>query len=129
MTSTLSIVSYKMKNYYRADKIFKDLPNEVKQKIYSLTEGKLVYFPRNHTKRSSIDRDKVLIQYARGKRSYNQIGGQLGVSKVRICQIVNQEKERFSRERVEHWQSRGLSLREIAKLYKKSHERVRQIIE
>jgi len=67
----------------------------------------------------------VLIKYAQSKKSYGQIGDEFGVSKVRIFQIVSKERKRFSKERVEYWKNRGLSLREIARLFKKSHETVR----
>jgi DNA-binding CsgD family transcriptional regulator len=66
-----------------------------------------------------------LIKYAKSKKSYSQIGDDLGVSKVRIFQIIDQERKRFSKERVEYWKNQGLSLREIARLFKKAHERVR----
>lgn len=68
-----------------------------------------------------------MIKYAKSKKSYSQIGEEIGVSKVRIFQIIDQEREKFSKEKAEYWKNRGLSLREIARLFKKSHERVRQI--
>ena len=69
-----------------------------------------------------------MIKYPKSKRLYSQIGDDLGVSKVRIFQIVDQERKIFSKERVEYWKKQGLSLREIARLFKKSHERVRQLV-
>ena len=116
-----------MKNFFKAEEIFKDFSDNIKSKIFAAAEGKLVYFPKNKNKKS-LNQEQVLIQYVQGKKTYNQIGEELGISKVRICQIINQERKRFSKERVGYWKSQGLSLREIAKLYKKSHEAIRQII-
>jgi DNA-directed RNA polymerase sigma subunit (sigma70/sigma32) len=116
-----------MKNSCRAEDIFRDFPSNLKSKIFAATEGKLVYFHKKNNNQQKIDREKALVTYVSSKRSYSELGEELGVSKVRICQIVNQERRKFSRERVEYWENRGLSLREIGRLYKKSHERVRQI--
>ena len=115
-----------MKNFSRADDVFKDFPDDVKSKIFAVAEGKLVYFPKNQNKKQIQDQKEVLIRYAQSKKSYSQIGDEYGVSKVRIFQIINQERKQFSRERVEYWKNRGLSLREIARLFRKSHERVRR---
>jgi DNA-binding CsgD family transcriptional regulator len=114
-----------MKNFFRAKDVFKGFPGDVKSKIFEAAQGKLVYFPKIQNKRQIINKEEVLKKYAKGK-SYSEIGNGVGVSKVRIFQIVNQERENFSKERVEYWKNRGLSLREIAKLFKKSHESVRQ---
>lgn len=38
-------------------------------------------------------------------------------------------KKKFSEKRAECWWSQGLSLRDIARFFKKSHERMQQIIE
>jgi DNA-directed RNA polymerase sigma subunit (sigma70/sigma32) len=116
-----------MKKSFKTEEIFKDFPDNIKFKIFAAAEGKLVYFPKNQNKKQIINQEEVLIKYAQGKKSYNQIGEELDVSKVRVFQIVDQERKRFSKERIEYWKNRGLSLREIAKLFKKSHERVRQI--
>lgn len=115
-----------MKYCYKAEEIFKDFPDNIKSKIFAAAEGKLVYFPKNKNKKS-LNQEQVLIKYAKSRDSYEKIGSELGVSKVRIFQVIKQERLRLSKERVEYWKDRGLSLREIAKLYKKSHERVRQI--
>ncbi|MGB3341277.1 MAG: hypothetical protein WBB37_07345 [bacterium] len=115
-----------MKNFYQAEEIFKDLSDNLKTKIFDIAAGKLVYFPKNHNKKRIINPDEVLIQYAQSKKSYRQIGDDLGVSKVRIFQIVKQERTNLSKGRVKYWEEQGLSLREIARLYKKSHEAVRR---
>ena len=115
-----------MKNFYRAGDVFKDFSDDIKNKIFAAAEGKLVYFPKIQNKRQFNNKEEVLIKYAKSKKSYSQIGEELGVSKVRIFQIIDQERKQFSKERVEYWESRGLSLREIARLFKKSHEWVRQ---
>lgn len=117
-----------MKNFFRAEELFKDFPDDVKSKIFEAAQGKLVYFPKNQNKKQIQDQKEVLMKYAQLKKSYSQIGDEYGVSKVRIFQIINQERKQFSKKRVEYWKNKGLSLREIARLFKKSHERMRQII-
>jgi len=116
-----------MKNFIRAEDVFKDFSDDIKSKIFAVAQGKLVYFPKIQNKRQFNNKEEVLIKYAKSKKSYSQIGEELGVSKVRIFQIIDQERKKFSKERVEYWQERGLSLRETARLFKKSHERIRQI--
>lgn len=116
-----------MKNFSRAEDIFKDFPQNIKSEIFAAAAGMLVYFPKNKDERVVINKEQVLIQYAKSKKTYNQIGNKLGVSKVRICQIVGQERIEFSKEKIEYWKRKGLSLRDIARLFKKSHERVRQM--
>lgn len=126
MTSLKLQLESSMKKFFRVDEVFKDFPNDIKTKIFAAAEGKLVYFPKNKNKKS-LDQKQVLLKYAKSRNSYEKIGSELGVSKVRIFQIVNQERNRFSKERIEFWRGRGLSLRGIAKLFKKSHETVRQM--
>lgn len=114
-----------MAKYHRAEDVFKDLPKHIKLKIFDVAAGMLVYFPKNHSRKRILNPEDVLIRYAKSKKSYSQIGDELGVSKVRIYQIVKQERARFSKEKVDYWKKRGLSLRKIARLYRKSHEAVR----
>lgn len=113
-----------MSKFFKAEEVFKELPEDVKKKVFKIAEGKVVYFPKQNNNRKNVDRLEICENYARGD-SYSKIGDGLGLSKMRICQIVNQERQNFSKERVEHWKNRGLSLREIARLFKKSHETVR----
>ena len=117
-----------MKNFFKAEDVFKDFPANVRAKIFAAAEGRLVYFPKNQNKKQIVDQKEVLIKYAQSKKSYSQIGDELGISKVRVFQIINKERKRFLEERIEYWKNQGLSLREIARLFNKSHERVRQII-
>lgn len=114
-----------MKNSYRAEDVFREFPKDLKTKIFDTAAGKLVYFPKKNIKKAPIDSEIVLIQYAKNNKSYSQIGNKLNVSKVRICQIINRERKNFSKDRVEYWLKQDLSLREIARLFKKSHETVR----
>ena len=102
------------------------MPVSIKSKIFAMAEGKLVYFPKNQNKKQRVNQEEVLMRYAQSKKSYGQLGDELGVSKVRVFQIVSQERKKLSKERVKYWKNRGLSLREVARLFKKSHERVRQ---
>lgn len=108
--------------------MFKNLPKELRLKIFAIAKGKLIYFPKNQGKKPNINQKEVLRKYAKSNKSYNQIGNELGVTKARICQIVKQERENFSKERIIHWKNQGLSLRNIARLFKKSHETVRGVI-
>ncbi|MBA7525565.1 hypothetical protein ES705_17717 [subsurface metagenome] len=117
-----------MKNFIRVEEIFKDFPDDFKSKIFAAAQGKLIYFPKIQNKRQFNNKEEVLIIYAKSKKSYSQIGDEFGVSKVRIFQIINQERKRFSREKIEYWKSRGLSLRDVARLFKKSHENIRQSV-
>ena len=111
-----------MKNFIRAEEIFKNLPEDIKSKIFEVAQGKLVYFPKIQNNKRFHNKEEVLIKYAKSKKSYSQIGEELGVSKVRIFQIIDQERKKFSKERVKQWKDQGLSLREIARLFKKSVE-------
>ncbi len=113
-----------MAKFIKAEEIFKDLPEETRDQIFKIAAGKLVYFPANQEK-MVIDRDQVCIKYAAAKRSYEDIGEEYGLSKMRICQIIKEERARYSDERIKYWKGQGMSLRGIAKLYKKSHEAVR----
>ena len=96
-----------MKNFIRAEDVFKDFSSDVKSKIFAVAEGKLVYFLKNHNKKQIIDQEKVLLKYAQSPKSYSQIGDDSAVSKVRIFQIVNQERRKFSKKRVRYWRSKN----------------------
>ncbi len=78
-----------MKNCSRVEDVFKNFPEDLKSKIFAVAEGKLVYFPRNHNRKRIIDSDNVLIRYSTSKKSFSQIGDELGVTKVRIFQIID----------------------------------------
>ncbi|GAH64377.1 unnamed protein product, partial [marine sediment metagenome] len=88
-----------MKNFYRAGDVFKDFPDDIKNKIFEVAAGKLVYFSKIQNKKRFNNKEEVLIKYAKSKKSYSKIGEELGVSKVRIFQIIDQERKTFSRER------------------------------
>ena len=113
-----------MKKFWKAEEIFKNFPDDQKSKIFTAAEGKLIYFPKNKAKNQSINIDQVEIEYSKGK-SYKKIAEALGMNAMRICRIIGQERIKFSKERIEYWKQQGLSLREIARLYKKSHEAIR----
>ena len=115
-----------MKNFIRAEDIFKDFPDDVRSRIFEMAQGKLVYFPKIQNKRR-YSKEEVLMKYAQSKKPYSQIGDEYNVSKVRIFQIIDQERRKFSEGRIKYWKTRGLSLREIARLFKKSHEAIRQM--
>jgi len=116
-----------MSNFFKAEEVFKELPEDVKKEVFKIAEGKVVYFPKQNNNRKNVDRLEICENYACGD-SYSKIGDQLGLSKMRICQIVNQERQGYSKKRIEYWKKQGLSLREIARLYKRSHENIRQQI-
>ena len=92
-----------MKNSYRAEEIFKDLPDDLKSTIFEIAAGKLIYFPKNQTKNRVINPKDVLFKYAKSKKSYSKIGEEVGVTKVRIFQIIKKERGEFSKQRVEYW--------------------------
>jgi predicted DNA-binding protein YlxM (UPF0122 family) len=117
-----------MKKSSGAEEIFKDFPDKIKSEIFAAAEGKLVYFPKNQNKKQAIDKKEVLMRYAQSEKSYSQIGNELGISKVRVFQIVKQERQEFSKEKIGYWKKQGLSLREITKLFKKSHGNVKQSV-
>lgn len=115
-----------MAKFIKAEVIFKDLPQEIQNQIFTIAAGKLVYFPVIQDK-MTIDRDQICIKYAAAKRSYENIAQEYSLSKMRICQIIQEERARYSDERIEYWKGQGMSLRGIAKLFKKSHETIRGV--
>lgn len=115
-----------MRRFFRAEEIFRDFPDDVRLKIFKAAEGKLVYFPKSKDGSQKIESAKVILDYAVKGKSYDKIAEEINTNKMRICRIVNYERKQFSKERIEYWKSRGLSLRDIARLYKRSHEAVRQ---
>lgn len=117
-----------MVKFKKAEEVFKDLPQETRDLIFKIAAGQTVYFPVDQN-RVSIDKEQICIKYAAAKRSYEDIGQEYGLSKMRICQIIKEERAQYSEERVKYWKGQGMSLRGIAKLFKKSHEAARQILE
>ncbi|HEX7320862.1 MAG TPA: sigma factor-like helix-turn-helix DNA-binding protein [bacterium] len=113
-----------MSKFIKAEEVFKDLSDSTKDMIFKLAAGKVVYFPKNQDK-MPLDHDQICIKYANPNRSYEDIGEEYGLSKMRICQIIKEERRRYSEERVKYWKGQGMSLRGIAKLFKRSHEAVR----
>ena len=113
-----------MGKFVKADEVFKDLPDNTKDEIFKLAAGKVVYFPKNQGK-TPLDHEQICIKYANLKRTYEDIAEENGLSKMRICQIIKEERGRYSEERIKFWKNQGMSLRGIAKLFKKSHEAVR----
>jgi len=113
-----------MVKFKKAEEVFKDLPQEIRDQIFKIAAGLMVYFPVDQN-RVSIDREQICIKYASPKRSYEDIGQEYGLSKMRICQIIKEERVRYSEDRIKFWKGQGMSLRGIAKLFKKSHEAVR----
>lgn len=91
-----------MKRFVRAEDVFRDLPEDIKTRIWEMAAGRLVYFPKRRGERTAINKEEVLREYAQGRKSYEKIRSELGVSKVRVCQIINEERRQFSRERTEY---------------------------
>lgn len=115
----MEIVKFK-----KAEEVFKDLPQETRDQIFKIAAGLTVYFPVDQN-RVSVDKEQICIKYAAVKRSYEDVGEEYGLSKMRICQIIKEERARYSDERIKFWKGQGMSLRGIAKLFKKSHETMR----
>lgn len=113
-----------MVKFKKAEEVFSDLPQETRDQLFKIAAGQMVYFPVNQN-RMSVDKEQICIKYAAAKRSYEDIGEEYGLSKMRVCQIIKEERVRYSDERIKFWKDQGMSLRGIAKLYKKSHEAVR----
>lgn len=107
-----------MVKFKKAEDVFKDLPQETRAQIFMIAAGLTVYFPVDQN-RVSVDREQICIKYASPKRSYEDIGQEYGLSKMRICQIIKEERARYSDERIKFWKDQGISLRGIAKLFKK----------
>ena len=117
-----------MKNFIRAEDVFKDLPDEIKSKIFAVAQGKLVYFPKIQNKSQNIDTERVLIDYLK-RKTYKEIAEELGTNIMCICRIINKEREMLSAERIKFWRDKGLVYRELSRLYKISHEAIRQVVE
>lgn len=117
-----------MKNFIRAEDIFKDLPDEIKSKIFAVAQGMLVYFPKNKNKSQNIETEQVLIDYIK-RKTYNEIAKELGTNIMCICRIINKERGMLSADRIKFWRDKGLAYRELSRLYKISHEAIRQVVE
>lgn len=117
-----------MTNSYRAENIFKNLPEDIKGKIFKAAEGKLVYFAKSKKVSQMIDSEKVLLDYSRKIKSYNDIAREMGTNKMKICRIINKERKDYSKKRVKYWRKKGLTLPEIARLYKKSHKIISEMV-
>lgn len=116
-----------MKNFIRAEDVFRGLPEDIKSKIFEVAQGKLVYFPKIQNKRQKMDTEQVLIDYLKGK-TYKGIAEELDTNVMCICRIIKDEREKISRERIKYWHDqKGFSFHVIGeRLYKKSHEFLRQ---
>ena len=116
-----------MKNFTRAEDVFRDLPEDIKSKIFEVAQGKLVYFPKIQNKRQNIDTERVLIDYIKGK-TYNEIAEELGTNIMCVCRIIKDERDKISKKRIKYWRDqKGFSFHVLGeRLYKKSHEFLRQ---
>jgi len=116
-----------MKNFIRAEDVFRDLPEDIKSKIFEVAQGKLVYFPKIQNKRQKIDIEQVLTNYLKGK-TYKEIAEDFDINIMRICRIIKDERDKISKERIKFWHDKkGFSYRILEnRLYKKSHELLRQ---
>jgi len=85
-----------------------------------------VYFPKNKEKHQNINAERVLIDYLKGK-TYKKIAEEIGTNVMRICRIVKDERGLLSAKRVKFWRDKGLVYRELSRLYKMTHEAIRQI--
>ncbi len=115
-----------MAKFYRADEVFKSLPDETKENVFQMAAGKLVYFP-SANRRQPVDRIAVCRRYAEGV-SFGGVGEEFGVSRERAYTIVAEERAAYSKASVRLRRQRGMSLRGIARLYRKSHEAVRDVV-
>jgi len=106
------------------------LPQEIKNKIFKIAEGKTIYFPKQQ-KREKTDKEKVLELFFKSKGiTYKEIGERFMLTAARICQMINKERKGQSEERINYWHNqKGVSLRTLGEFYDKSHETMRQIID
>lgn len=116
-----------MSNIKKAEDMFKDLPQEIKEKIFKIAEGKTVYFPKQQ-KRERIDKEEVLEVFLKSRGiTYKKLGERFNLTAARICQIINEEKKSQFKERINYWHNqKEVSLRTLAEFYDRSHETIRQ---
>lgn len=112
-----------MGRLHKASEVFNDLPAGIKEKVFQLGAGKLVYFPSTDP-RKPVDKVAVCIRYGEGL-SFTKVGEEFGVSRERAYRIVAEERGVYSKGRAKLWRERGMSLRAIGRLFKKSHEAMR----
>lgn len=104
----------------RASEVFKELPNEIKEQVFQMGARKLVYFPTGDP-RKPVEKTAVCKRYAEGL-SFAKAGSEFSISRERAFKIVAEERAVFSKDRTRYCRDRGLSLRQITRLFKKSHE-------
>ena len=99
------------------------------ERIGTAAEGKTVAFPKGAggEGRGTRDEEAMLTEFARGKTG-EEVAKAHGMSRRQVFYLLRKERaEGLKGSRVEEWKGRGLSLREIGRLYGKSHEAVRQM--
>lgn len=101
-------------------------------RIFRAADGKTVCFPVPETRKKALSDEQVedfLVGYARGK-AVDELAGRFGISRRRGFQVLQEERVRgVEGSRVQGWKGKGLSWREIGRLYKRSHEWARGMAE
>ena len=97
-------------------------------RIFRAADGKTVCFPVPETRKKALSDEQVedfLVGYARGK-AVDELAGRFGISRRRGFQVLAEERDRTGPDRVGYWLKKDLSLREVGRLMKVSHETVRK---
>jgi hypothetical protein len=99
-------------------------------RVMAAGAGRTISFRRVQSPESRVQSaevaERMLTEFARGKTA-DEVAKKNGMSRRQVFYALKRERaEGLNAERLKSWQDRGLSLREIGRLYGKSHEAVRQ---
>lgn len=101
-------------------------------RIMTAGAGKTISFRRVQSPESRVQsselRERILTEFARGKTA-EEIAGAHGMSRRQVFYLLKKERDEGMKvERLKRWQALGLSLRELGRLFGKSHEAIRQAV-
>lgn len=119
----------------RAKQVFNAEAGFTEEEIARINQagaGKTVAFGRISNSELLISNQRgneaMLEEFARGKTADELVAGS-GMSRRQFFYLLKKERaEGLKGSRVEEWKRRGLSLREIGRLYGMSHEAIRQTV-
>lgn len=117
----------------RADQVFTDwdFTKDELAKIYRLAAGKTVSFPSDQGGRVDPGewKERLLEDYGRGMKA-DELVGKYRCSRRTVFNVLAEERgQGVEGSRVRGWKKRGLSWREIGRIYKRSHEWARKMAE
>jgi hypothetical protein len=95
------------------------------QRIMAAGAGRTVQFAARE--RDGQDgREAILLGYARGE-SADELAARLGCSRRTVFNQLKEERDRgLGQPRLQEWRAKGLSWREVGRLYRVSHEAARK---